>query len=253
MNECVYYLEENNIGNIVLNRPEKLNALSEDFLCELDRIISEIDFDRIRCLVFKSSSEKSFIAGADIREMADLDVESSFKYSQLGQSVFEKIRNIPIPTVAFVNGYTFGGGCELMLSCDIRIASNRGKFGFPEVSLGILPGFGGTQILPKVVGISRAKLLIYTGKTINADEAKNIGLVDDVFPSDVFEEEGTAIVQMIVNNAPIAIKYVKQLISLDPEDFEKESKLFSQCFKTKDAKNGMQAFLDKKERVFKGN
>ena len=199
---------------------------------------------------------KAFVAGADISEMAHLSEPEGLAFGQRGSAVFKKIEDLPFPVVAAVNGFALGGGCELAMACDIRIASAKARFGQPEVGLGIIPGFSGTYRLPKLVGQGIAKELIYTGKMIGADEALRIGLVNSVVQPEELAGAVDALVTSILKNAPIAVSYAKACINenydLDvDESIALENQYFSKCFATDDQKEGMDAFLNKRPAVFK--
>ena len=180
--EFVKYEEEGSYAIITINRPKALNALNSQVLTELDKILNEIDTNKISVVILTGAGEKSFVAGADILEMSSLSKKEAEEFSKKGNDVFRKIETFPIPIIAAVNGFALGGGCEISMSCDIRICSDNAIFGQPEVGLGIIPGFGGTQRLARIVGIGMAKQMIYTGQNIKAEEALRIGLVNAVYP-----------------------------------------------------------------------
>ena len=243
-----------NICTLAISAPKSLNALNSTILKELGDFLDHID-PSIRVLIITGDGEKSFVAGADISEMQNLTEPEGVAFGKLGAQVFRKIETLPIPVIAAVNGFALGGGCELALSCDIRIASNRAKFGQPEVGLGIIPGFSGTYRLAKIVGMGAAKELIYTGRAIKADEALRIGLVNSVYEPEQLMDEAMALAARIVKNAPIAVRYAKQCIN---EEYDLaadaaiayENEMFGKCFATKDQKAGMTAFLTKTEAHF---
>ena len=249
---------EHNDGITVLkiSAPKSLNALNSTILKELDAFIGALDATT-RVLVITGDGEKSFVAGADISEMAHLNEQEGFEFGRLGAQVFRKIEVLPIPVIAAINGFALGGGCELAMSCDIRIASSKAKFGQPEVGLGIIPGFSGTYRLPKLIGQGYAKEMIYTGKVIRADEALRIGLVNAVYEPEELMGKAMEMAQMMLKNAPVAISLAKQSINegydLDADGaIGLENKLFGKCFATVDQKEGMDAFLNKREATFKG-
>ncbi len=249
---------EHNDGITVLkiSAPKSLNALNSTILKELDAFIGALDATT-RVLVITGDGEKSFVAGADISEMAHLNEQEGFEFGRLGAQVFRKIEVLPIPVIAAINGFALGGGCELAMSCDIRIASSKAKFGQPEVGLGIIPGFSGTYRLPKLVGQGYAKEMIYTGKIIRADEALRIGLVNAVYEPEELMGKAMEMAAMMLKNAPVAISLAKQSINegydLDADGaIGLENKLFGKCFATKDQKEGMDAFLNKRPAAFKG-
>ena len=249
---------ERNEGVTVMkiSAPKSLNALNSTILKEIDDFIGSLDATT-RVLIITGDGEKSFVAGADISEMAHLDEPQGFEFGRLGAQVFRRIETLPIPVIAAVNGFALGGGCELAMSCDIRIASNKAKFGQPEVGLGIIPGFSGTYRLPKLIGQGYAKEMIYTGKVIRADEALRIGLVNAVYEPEELMDKAMEMAQMMLKNAPVAISLAKQSINegydLDADGaIGLENKLFGKCFATSDQKEGMDAFLNKRKAVFTG-
>ena len=248
---------ENSICTLSISAPKSLNALNSTILKELDDFITNLP-DSIRVLIITGDGEKSFVAGADISEMQNLNELEGFEFGRLGAQVFRKIETLPIPVIAAVNGFALGGGCELAMACDIRIASNKAKFGQPEVGLGIIPGFSGTYRLTKLVGMGYAKEMIYTGKAIRADEALRIGLVNAIYEPEQLMDEAMAMANRIVVNAPIAVSIAKDCINaeydLDADTaIEYENKAFGKCFSTQDQKEGMTAFLNKSKPAFKNN
>lgn len=239
-----------------VSAPKSLNALNSSVLKEMDDFVNSLD-DTTRVLIVTGDGEKSFVAGADISEMAHLNEQQGHDFGKLGAQVFRKIELLPIPVIAAVNGFALGGGCELAMSCDIRIASSRAKFGQPEVGLGIIPGFSGTYRLPKLIGQGYAKEMIYTGKVIRADEALRIGLVNAVYEPEELMDKAMEMAAMMLKNAPVAIKLAKQSINegydLDADEaIALENRLFGQCFATADQKEGMEAFLNKRKAEFTG-
>lgn len=239
-----------------ISAPKSLNALNSTILKELSDCVSHLDA-ATRVLIITGDGEKSFVAGADISEMAHLNEAQGYEFGRLGAQVFRAIETLPIPVIAAVNGFALGGGCELAMACDIRIASSKAKFGQPEVGLGIIPGFSGTYRLPKIVGQGYAKEMIYTGKVIRADEALRIGLVNAVYEPEQLMEKAVEMAQMILHNAPVAISLAKQSINegydLDADAaIALENKLFGKCFATSDQKEGMDAFLNKRQAEFNG-
>ena len=249
---------EHNDGITVMtiSAPKSLNALNSTILKELGGFIGSLD-DKTRVLIITGDGEKSFVAGADISEMAHLDEPQGFEFGRLGAQVFRRIETLPIPVIAAVNGFALGGGCELAMSCDIRICSSNAKFGQPEVGLGIIPGFSGTYRLPKLIGQGYAKEMIYTGKVIRADEALRIGLVNAVYEQPELMDKAMEMARMMLKNAAIAIRLAKQSINegydLDADGaIALENKLFCKCFATRDQKEGMDAFLNKRKAEFLG-
>lgn len=240
---------------LTISSPATLNALNSTILEELDDFVDSIDTASTRVLVITGEG-KAFVAGADISQMSTLTEEQGLEFGRFGSMVFKKIEDLEIPVIAAVNGFALGGGCELAMSCDIRIASEKARFGQPEVGLGIIPGFSGTYRLAKLVGQGVAKELIYTGKMIGADEALRIGLVNAVVPFDQLMDEVAKLTASIVKNAPIAVKYAKKSINENydmnaADAIALENKYFSKCFATVDQKEGMAAFLGKRKAEFK--
>ena len=247
--------EREGVVTLTISSPATLNALNSTILAEMDDFLDTLDPSRVRVLVITGEG-KAFVAGADISEMAHLSEPEGLAFGQRGSAVFKKIEDLPFPVVAAVNGFALGGGCELAMACDIRIASAKARFGQPEVGLGIIPGFSGTYRLPKLVGQGIAKELIYTGKMIGADEALRIGLVNSVVQPEELAGAVDALVTSILKNAPIAVSYAKACINenydLDvDESIALENQYFSKCFSTDDQKEGMDAFLNKRPAVFK--
>ena len=237
---------------ITINREQALNALNSEVLDDLDKVISGIDTDTVRAVVLTGAGEKSFVAGADIGEMSTLSKAEGEAFGKKGNDIFRKIETCPIPFIAAVNGFALGGGCEISMSCDIRIASEGAVFGQPEVGLGITPGFGGTQRLARLVGPGMAKQLIYTACNIKADEALRIGLVNAVYPAEELMEQAEKLASTIAGNAPIAVRACKKAINegLDlpmDEAIALEEKLFGSCFESEDQREGMANFLRKKD------
>ena len=249
--------KKGHIAVATINRPKALNALNSQVLEDIDQLVEQVKADdEIRALVITGSGEKAFVAGADIGEMSTLTKEGGEAFGKHGNDVFRAIETLPIPTIAAVNGFALGGGCELALSCDIILASEKAKFGQPEVGLGITPGFSGTQRLPRRVGIAKAKELIFSGKMIDAQQAKEIGLVNAVYAPEELLNGAVAMAKSFTANAPIAVKYSKACIDrgmqMDIDDgIALENELFAMCFATADQKEGMSAFVEKrKEKHF---
>lgn len=248
--------KDSNIAVITMNRPKALNSLNSETLKELDKVIEVLEKDsEIYAVVLTGAGEKAFVAGADISEMKDLNEEQGREFGLLGNRIFRRIEKLDKPVIAAVNGFALGGGCELAMACDIRIASIKAKFGQPEVGLGITPGFGGTQRLPRIVGVGKAKELIYTCDIIKADEALKIGLVNKVVEPEVLLEEAKAMAKKIAQNAPIAVKLCKDSINrgmqVNIDDaIDIEAYDFGKCFSTKDQKEGMTAFIERREKNF---
>lgn len=237
--------------------PKTLNALNSTILSEMNSFLDNLDIQSTRCLIITGEGEKSFVAGADISEMAHLNEEEGFAFGQRGADVFRRIETLPIPVIAAVNGFALGGGCELAMACDIRLCSDNARFGQPEVGLGIIPGFSGTWRLARMVGMGMAKQLIFSGKPIRADEALRIGLVNAVYSQSDLLNEAIALAESIAANAPIAVAFAKECINEEydlpaDEAIRYENELFANCFATADQKNGMTAFLNKEKAVFEG-
>ncbi|MBU3159271.1 short-chain-enoyl-CoA hydratase [Clostridium frigoris] len=248
--------KEDKVAVLTISRPKALNALNSETLKELDLAIDEIANDDKIYAVIITGAGKAFVAGADISEMKDLDVLGGRRFGNLGNKVFRKLETLEKPVIAAVNGFALGGGCELSMACDIRIASVKAKFGQPEVGLGITPGFGGTQRLSRLVGLGMAKELIYTAKIINAEEALRIGLVNKVVALEDLLVEAKALANTIAGQAPIAVSLCKAAINkgmqLDIDSaLSYESEIFGECFSTEDQSSGMTAFLEKTEKCFK--
>ena len=255
--EFIKYEEETDIATITINRPKALNALNSQVLDELDKVLDSIDPDKIRVLIITGAGEKSFVAGADIAEMSSLTKAEAAEFSKKGNDVFRKIETFPVPVIAAINGFALGGGCEISMSCDIRICSENAIFGQPEVSLGITPGFGGTQRLARLVGVGIAKQMIFTGQNIKAREAKRIGLVNEVFPIEELLNEAIKLAKTIAKNSANAIKSSKKAINeglqLDIDSGIKlEEEIFGECFGTQDQIELMKLFLSKNKNSKKG-
>ena len=248
--------KEGEISILKISAPKSLNALNSTILKELGDFVDNID-KTTRVLIITGDGEKSFVAGADISEMAHLNEQQGYEFGKLGAQVFRHIETLPIPVIAAINGFALGGGCELAMSCDIRIASNKAKFGQPEVGLGIIPGFSGTYRLAKLIGQGYAKEMIYTGKVIRADEALRIGLVNAIYEPEELMPAALEMAHKMVAMAPVAVSLAKQSINenydLDADaSIELENQLFGKCFATKDQKEGMAAFLEKRKADFTG-
>jgi enoyl-CoA hydratase len=246
----IKYEEEDKIAILTINRPKALNALNSGVLDELDKTLSSIDTNKIRALIITGAGEKSFVAGADIGEMSKLTKKEGEAFGKKGNDVFRKIETFPIPVIAAINGFALGGGCEISMSCDIRICSDNAVFGQPEVGLGITPGFGGTQRLARLVGEGMAKQMIYTARNIKADEALRIGLVNAVYKQSELMDAAKKMAKSIAMNAPIAVRNCKKAINDGMQvDMDKaiviEEKLFGDCFETEDQRAGMGNFLEK--------
>ena len=268
--DFVLYEVNGAVGTITINREKALNALNSQVLDELNATLDAVDLNTVRCLILTGAGEKSFVAGADIGEMSTLTKAQGEAFGKKGNDVFRKLETFPIPVIAAVNGFALGGGCEISMSCDIRICSDNAVFGQPEVGLGITPGFGGTQRLARLVGMGMAKQMIYTARNIKASEAYRIGLVNQVVSAEVNEAGEVTVsskdalmaaamkmAEGIAKQAPIAVRASKKAINdgialnMD-EAIVVEEKLFGSCFETEDQKAGMGNFLEKdKEKKLK--
>lgn len=254
----ILFEKKDNIGILTIDRAKALNAINSEMLNELYDAAQNIAKDpELRCLIITGAG-KAFVAGADIAEMKDLSKQEGLEFGRRGHRAFCAIENLEIPVIAAVNGFALGGGCELALCADIRIASEKAKFGQPEVGLGITPGFGGTQRLMRTVNRAHAIGMILTGKIISAEKALEIGLVTKVVPPEQLMDEAMAIASAIAANAPIAVRNAKKAMRLRyldsmNEDLEAEARLFGDCFETEDQRMAMTAFVEKTEKApFKG-
>lgn len=250
--EFVTYEVEGQVGILTINRPKALNALNSAVLDELSAVLDAVDQDAVRCLIVTGAGEKAFVAGADIGEMSTLTKAEGEAFGKKGNDVFRRLETFPLPVIAAVNGFALGGGCELSMSCDIRICSENAVFGQPEVGLGITPGFGGTQRLMRVVGAGKAKEMIYGARNIKADEAYRIGLVNSIYPLEELLPAAKKLASTIAKNAPIAVRNCKKAMNEGIDvDMDQaiviEEKLFGDCFETLDQKEGMNAFLEKRK------
>lgn len=248
--------KKGDVGIATIDRQEALNALNAEVLSELEEIISKVESDKgIKALVITGAG-RSFVAGADIGIQQPMDVATAREWGRNGSRIFRRIEKLEIPVIAAVNGFALGGGCELALSCDLIVASQKAKFGQPEVGLGITPGFSGTQRLPRRVGVSVAKELIYSGAMIDAEEALRIGLANHVYAPEELLDKAVELAASFAKNAVIAVKYAKACIDRGIDtDIDNgiaiENELFAMCYATEDQKEGMQAFLDKRKAEFK--
>ena len=249
--EFVTYEQDGFVGVITINRPKALNALNSTVLEELDATFKAVDLNTTRCLVLTGAGEKSFVAGADIGEMSTLTKAEGEAFGKKGNDVFRMIETFPIPVIAAVNGFALGGGCEISMSCDIRICSDNAVFGQPEVGLGITPGFGGTQRLARLVGMGRAKEMIFTCDNIDANEAYRIGLVNKVVAKEELMATAKAMAAKIISKGSYAVSVAKAAINngydMDIKNaVEMEANLFGVVNDTHDKKEGMGAFLEKR-------
>ncbi len=255
MSKTVILEKKDGVAVVTISRPEALNALNSIVIAELEQVVTELERDRdIRAMILTGEG-RSFVAGADIGEQYPLDLDGGRRWGQRGSALMRRIEKLEFPTIAAVNGFALGGGCELALSCDLILASEKAKFGQPEVGLGITPGFSGTQRLPRRIGIAMAKELIFSGRMIKADEAKEIGLANAVYPPETLMDAAMEMARSFAKNAPIAVKYAKACIDRGMQmDIDGgiacENELFAMCFATADQKEGMGAFLEKRPATF---
>ncbi len=244
--------QRGHVGLITINRPEVLNALNVQALRELDAILDRIESDENIYVLVITGAGRAFVAGADIAEMADFTAADGKSFSRRGNNVFLRLTRFPRPIIAAVNGYALGGGCELAMSCDIRVGSEHAKFGMPEVGLGITPGFGGTQRLARIVGMSTATELMLTGRTIDAQEALHIGLINHLYPADEMLDQALKLAEVIACKPQVAVRQAKQAIRIGTQmDMSSalafEAEAFGLCFSTEDQKDAMHAFLNKEK------
>jgi enoyl-CoA hydratase len=257
MSELVQVIVEGRLARVTINRPP-VNALSREVLDALEAVFDDLKKDQtVGAVILTGAGEKAFVAGADISEFPRLNSANGEKLSRRGQEVFQKIAEFPAPVIAAVNGFALGGGLELALSCDVRVVAENAKVGLPEVTLGIFPGYAGTQRLPRLITVGKAKELIFTGAVIDANEAYRIGLADDLVPAGESLNKAEEIAGKILKAGPIAVKLAKEAVNRGleqtlPEGQKTEAKLFASLCDTEDQKEGAQAFLEKRPPVFKG-
>jgi len=258
MYKTLIYEKTDNIGLLTINRPDKLNAISNELTEELKQLLDKIEQDEnLRALVVTGAGDKAFVAGADIKELVDRDALIGREVSRTRQDLFSRIENLPVPVIAAVNGYALGGGLELALACSIRLCSEKAQFGAPEVKLGIIPGDGGTQRLPRLVGLGRAMEMILTGDFIDALEAYRIGLVNKVVPHEELMDSAMEMAKKIAQRPPLAVRYAKEAVNRSQEGdsvsgYALESYLHALTCTTEDKKEGVSAFLEKRKGDFKG-
>ena len=256
MYQTIRYEKKGSLAIAAINRPEALNALNGAVLEDLSQVVAQVERDsEVRAFILTGEG-RAFVAGADIGEQSALDVASARRFSQIGSSIFRRIEKLEIPTIAAVNGFCLGGGCELARSFDLILASEKAKFGQPEVGLGITPGFSGTQRLPRRVGVAKAKELLFSGRMIGAAEAERIGLVNAVYPAEELMDAALEMAKSFIKNAPVAIKYVKAAVDRGMQmdidgGIALENELYAMCFATEDCKEGLTAFVEKRPAEFK--
>lgn len=246
------------VALVTVSRPEALNALDEETLSELDEVIGALGADReVGAVVITGGGEKAFVAGADVARFRTMDHQAARRFARLGQAVFDRLEALPKPVIAAVNGYALGGGCELALACDLRLASERARFGLPEINLGLIPGWGGTQRLPRLIGPAKAKQMILTGEMVEAAEALRLGLVDAVFPAERLLSEAMSLAGKLAGKARVALGLAKAAIDHGLRaglgaGLAYEAELFSLVFATQDREEGVAAFLEKRPPRFQG-
>ena len=252
--ENILLKKEDNLSIITINRPESLNALNAKTIQEISSVLDELDSDlSCRVIILTGSGEKSFVAGADIKEFSDFGQERAEKLARNGQNIlFNKIENMSKPVIAAVNGFALGGGLELAMACHIRYASENARLGLPEVTLGLIPGYGGTQRLPKLVGKGIANEMIFSAKMIPAQKAKEIGLVNEVYPIEELLTKTKELASTIAHNSPMAISKAISAVNLSDTEkgFETEIRYFGELFEMDDKKEGVTAFLEKRKPNF---
>lgn len=255
--DSLLFETDGDIAIVTINRPDKLNALNETVISELDICFSKLESDSaVRGIVLTGSGSKAFVAGADISQFPTLSQEDAVAFAKKGQEVFSRIEAMPKPVVAAVNGYALGGGCELALACHLRIVSTNASFGQPEVGLGVIPGYGGTQRLPRIVGLGVATEMILTGNAISAERAMAVGLANAVVESNDLIDASKKMLKSITSKAPLAIQYSLEAIRASGNDLDdglkEEARLFGRSFATEDMKEGVAAFLERRKPNFSG-
>lgn len=255
--KTLLYDKKDGIGTVTINRPEVLNALNTEVFIDLYDLFPKLDEDpEVRVVILTGAGEKSFVAGADITDMQTRGSTEIISFQNQGRKTLESIVNLGKPVIAAINGYAFGGGCEIAMCCDLRIASERAKFGQLEINLGIIPGAGGTQRLPRLIGMTKAKELVFTGDIIDAQSALSLGLLNKVVPHESLMGEAVQMARKMVSKSGIALYYAKKAMNTGmdiglPAAMDFEERCFALCFTTEDQKEGMKAFLEKRKPVFK--
>lgn len=256
--ENILFEVKDGVGVLTFNRPKALNALNPKTLEEVADVIDRVKKDpSTRVLLLTGAGEKAFVAGADITEFQKMNPLAARQFAERGQEIFFQLEQLAIPVIAVVNGFALGGGCEIAMSCDFIYASEKAKFGQPEINLGIIPGFGGTQRLARLVGRAKAKELCMTAEMIDAQQAKDLGLVAKVFPPDQLLEESMKVAGALAGKAPVALRAIKQIVDRGCDvDLKSgcalEAESFGVCFSSLDAKEGIAAFVEKRKPNFRG-
>lgn len=256
--ETLIYQQEGNIGTLTINRPQALNALNETVLKELKSFADQIRSNKdIRVLIITGSGEKAFVAGADIKAMQGMTPKEATDFSIAAQTAFNAIEELPFAVIAAVNGFALGGGCELALSCDIILASEKAKFGLPEVTLGLLPCFGGTQRLPRAIGLYKAREMVFSGEFYSAEACREFGFVNRVIAPEELLNKAQKLAATIASRGPVSVAKAKQSLNVGfelhiTEGLKQEADLFGDLFNTEDHNEGIGAFIEKRNPDFKG-
>lgn len=256
MNENILTEKKGRAFYITINRPERLNSITREMLSTIETALTVADEDGdVRCIVITGAGDRAFSAGADVSSLREFSKEDAKEFSRRGHKTFMKILDLDKPVIAAINGYALGGGCELSAFCDLRIASDKAVFGQPEVNLGLIPGWGGTQMLTRLIGVSNAKELMMMGENISAQRAMELGLVNKILPSENFEEKVQEFVQKLTSKPPLSLKAIKSLINRNMDlktTLDAEASEFCELFETEDLKEGLAAFKEKRKPEFKG-
>lgn len=256
--DLLFEKRDSGVGILTINKPKSMNVLSYETVAELEKFTGDqMQSEDLKALIVTGSGKKAFVAGADIGQMREMHRDEFENYCRAAHGIFNALQQAPFPVIAAVNGYALGGGCEFAVACDIRIASDNAKVGFPETKLGLFPCWGGSQRITRITGIGKAKELIFTGKMITAEEALEIGLVDKVVKQEQLLDEALNMAEQIASNAPLAVGLAKKVINKGSDmdisqGLEYELKNGIECFSSKDRVEGMSAFLEKREADFQG-